>query len=118
MRRSEPTEIGSGLWQSQKGWEVVQVLHDGTKDLFYFATDDGYIYGKEVGGYGRDELATLYMTEKLTLSPARLFAISPSLSISAAQILNCNGDPVMVEANWEDGLQPLIDDPAFHGSAS
>jgi hypothetical protein len=64
------------------------------------------------GGYGRDELATLYMGEKLSLCPERLTAAG--FTAEPAVIRNRFGDPVLAEWDWEDGLDPLIADPAFH----
>ena len=46
----------------------VRVLHDLAADLFYSNTGKDYIYGVNFGGYGRRELATLYLTRKLSLS--------------------------------------------------
>lgn len=109
--------LGVGLWQSPLGWEVVGVHHDPEPDKFYFKTSNeagGHVYGANVRGYDRNELATLYMTEKLTLCPARLFSISPDLAIQVAVIENVHGDPVLAEWEWQEGLEPLLADPAFH----
>lgn len=112
---STAQDIGAGIWTDGiYGVQVVRVLHDSTADLFYFDTGKGWVYGANLGGYGRRELATLYMTDKLTLSRDRLFAISPSLALEAAVITNVNGDAVLAAFEWEDGLDPLLADPAFH----
>ena len=111
---SNTHDLGVGLWQSPAGWEIVSVLHDEANDLFYFRTGDGHVYGDKVGGYARNELATLYLTEKLSLSPANLFMIDPSLSVSMAVIRNVHGQPVMTEPNPQDGAETLLSDPAFH----
>lgn len=107
--------LGFGLWRTSRGWEVVEVLHDQEPDRFYFkVTDPEYVYGARSGGYGRRELATLYMTESLSLSPDRMFLVSPSLAFQMAVIKNIHGTPIMAAEEWQDGLDPLIADPAFH----
>ena len=111
---STAEDIGAGIWNGPGGTEVVRVLHEPTADLFYFDTDKGYIYGVNVGGYGRRELATLYLTGKLSLSRDRLFGVSPSLALEAAVITNAHGEAVLAAFDPEDGLDPLIADPAFH----
>lgn len=103
--------IGAGAWNPDSPVaEVVRVLHDRSADLFYFDTGKNYVYGANLGGYGRKELATLYLTGKLSLSPA-LLAESGN---EPAVILNSKGEPVLAAENWQDGLDPLIADPAFH----
>jgi len=106
--------IGAGVWNSPAGPEVVRVLHDAGADRFYFDTGKNYVYGVNVGGYGRRELATLYVTGKLSLSRDRLFMVSPSDAMEAAVITNKHGEPVLAAFEWEDGLDPLTADPAFH----
>lgn len=115
LRRPAPdgsVDIGAGLWQRVDGWEAVRVWHNETTDRFYFSTSDHFTYGSNVGGYGRRELATLYMGEKLSLSPERLAAVDPSAE--PAVILNQFGQPVLAASDWEEGLDPLLADPAFH----
>jgi len=107
-------DIGAGVWNSPAGPEIVRVIHDPGADLFYFDTGKNYVYGVNVGGYGRRELATLYLTGKLSLSQERLFVVSPSDALNAAVITNAHGEPVLAAFEWEDGLDPLIADPAFH----
>jgi hypothetical protein len=65
----ESVDLGAGLWQAAAGrWELVRVLHHEDRDVFFFSLEHSqYTYGATVGGYGRDELATLYLGEKLTL---------------------------------------------------
>ena len=79
-------------------------------------TQTGFTYGENVNGYGRNELATLYMTKKLSLAPERVARVAPMEKV--AVILNAVGEPVLADRNWKRGLGPLISDPAFHGNPS
>ncbi len=104
-------DIGAGLWSRSGGpWEVVRVLHDPAADLYYLDTGENYVYGANVGGYGRRELATLYISGKLNLSPELI----AERGEEPAVILNVHGDPVLAAPDWSDGVDPLIADPAFH----
>ncbi len=111
---STAQDIGAGLWNPLDGPEVVRVLHDPDADLFYFDTDKKYLYGANTGGYGRRELATLYMTGKLSLSPERL----GTYGAEPAVILNSYGQPVLAASEWEDGLDALLADSAFHAEGT
>lgn len=90
--------------------ELVQVLYDQGADLYYFDTGKSYVFGVNVGGYGRKELATLYITGKLSLSPSQVKALGQS----PAEIRNVHGVLVLADDDPSDGLDPLMSDPSFH----
>lgn len=108
-------DLGAGLWWAQpvERWDLVRVLHREADDRFFFATvHDQYTYGVNVGGYGRRELATLYLTETLTLCPERLKA--EGHDVEPAVIRNRHGQPVLAHWDPADGIDPLLVDPDFH----
>lgn len=109
------TDLGAGVWGAPTGPEIVRVLHAADTDLFYFGTESGYVYGADVGGYGRNELATLYLTGKLSLSPQVVSEVDPYTK-DVAVIRNVHGVPVLAEADPMDGIDSLLADPAFHGN--
>ena len=115
--RAGTVDLGAGLWWARpvERWDLVRVLHREEDDRFFFApVHDQHIYGVNVGGYGRRELATLYLSETLTLCPERL--TEAGYDIEAAVIRNRFGDPVLAQWDPVDGVGSLLVDSAFHAT--
>ena len=60
--------LGVGLWHSRASWGWSMSSTTRRPTTFVLRARDGYVYGAKVGGCGKRELATLFMTDKLAIS--------------------------------------------------
>lgn len=111
-------DLGAGLWWARpvERWDLVRVLHREEDDRFFFApVHDQHIYGVDMpvkAGYGRRELAFLYLSETLSLCPERLQ--EEGHDVEPAVIRNKFGDPVLADWDPVDGVGSLVVDPTFY----
>ncbi len=97
-RSSDGTDLlGFGAWHSSRGWEPVCVVRSDSR--FNFETPTGYLYGKNVGGYGVDDLLTLYLTGKLSLNPRLVGSLTDG---PVADIADADGNPLFAGAGSVD----------------
>jgi len=90
--------LGVAAWSSGRApQEAVKVLLN-DEGKYFFQTADGYLYGENVGGgYGPEELFTLYLEGRLSLNPNAVARLS---NAPAAVIRNENGQALFVDTRW------------------